>query len=144
MRGPVVSPVLIRHLVQDRDIGSLLLTASSPNKVRQSDIKTVSKRHCDISRMACSIADSDSLVLTGGWGGAGFMPTSLVVRYGLDGRRREEADLPQLNTGRRGHGCAGFDSDRDRVGISYFTLVMGSFNLPDNNIKKTGLVRCTW
>ena len=70
--------------------------------------------------MACSITDHDSVVLTGGSGGSGYKPTSKVLRYDLAGWRKDESALPSLNTGRRGHGCAGYHSDGVRVGISEY------------------------
>ena len=60
---------------------------------------------------ACAIPDGDSVVLTGG-----MMTLNKVSRYQMDQGWVE--DLPELNIGRRYHGCASFTKDDEQVSIN--------------------------
>lgn len=55
-------------------------------------------------REACAIsdADTDSVIITGGWYGDYL---SFVTRYNIDGFVEE---LPPLNIARNGHGCSNY------------------------------------
>jgi len=68
---------------------------------------------------ACTIADKDSVVVTGGGSGnhadligGGTSNMKMVARYNLQGH---VSNLPDMNTGRRRHGCGSYTSNGDMV-----------------------------
>ena len=67
-------------------------------------------------RKACAIPDTDTVVITGG-----YYSQKRVSRYSVQGWQE---DLPDLNTGRRNHACAGYMSGGRKVRnkTKYFRL----------------------
>ena len=59
-------------------------------------------------RSACSISDTDSVLITGGVTGFASTPTSQVSRY----NNQSLKDLPSLLTARSNHACAMYTTDR--------------------------------
>ena len=67
-----------------------------------------------VFRRACSIADDDSVIITGGQQGNGVRST--VSRYNQTGWI---TNLPSLKEGRQGHGCGSYESESENMVVSY-------------------------
>lgn len=94
------------------------------NSPRDTDIVNVPSGGGNFSllqdtRFACAIADKDSTILTGGYKNA-TENMKVVARYNLQGHVE---NLPEMNLGRRGHGCGSYQS-----GGTMVLLVVGGFD----------------
>ena len=78
---------------------------------------------CLYFRHACSIQFNEKVIVTGGYyTGTTFYTTRIVSVYNIGGWVE---DLPDLNTGRRNHGCGHYvDNNNDIVRLVLFILLL--------------------